>query len=86
VNVVLVQNAGGGMHVALSELVDPLNDGVCVSRWPTDRSKDGTNIAAIVTVFGAALFSGGAGASPTPGVGAATPAAAAAAPAGAPAS
>lgn len=45
------------MQIAVSEYVDPLNDGMCVTRWPAEKAKDTTNILCTVTVFGVALYS-----------------------------
>lgn len=46
------------MQIAVGEYVDPLNDGICVVKWPSEKAKDTTNIACTVTVFGIALYSG----------------------------
>ncbi len=54
-----MQNTGAGMHSAVSEFVDGVNDGFGVVRWPAgDKggSKDACNIIAVVTVFGFATF------------------------------
>lgn len=56
VHVVVVQNTGAGVHVATSEWCDDVSDGSAVVKWPTDRTKDTGNCAAIVTIFAAAFF------------------------------
>lgn len=55
VNCLILQNTGAALQVALSEFVDPLNDGVCIARWPSDKAKDTTNIMAACTIIGLAL-------------------------------
>lgn len=56
VNAVLMQSTGAGVNAALSEFCDGAVDGTCVTRWPQEKNKDKTNIAACVTVIGAACF------------------------------
>jgi hypothetical protein len=56
VNVVLMQSTGAGVNAALAEFCDGAVDGTCVTRWPQEKNKDKTNIAACVTVVGVALF------------------------------
>lgn len=56
VNITMMQNTGAPMQMAVSEFVDPLNDGVCISKWPRDKDKDTTDLLVTVTVVGIALF------------------------------
>ena len=56
VNAVLMQSTGAGVNAAMSEFCDGAVDGTCVTRWPQEKNKDKTNIAACVTVIGAACF------------------------------
>lgn len=56
VNVIIMQNTGAGMHAAISEYCDGVNDGVCVVKWPSEKNKDSGNCCCIVTVFGVAYF------------------------------
>ena len=56
VNAVLMQSTGAGVNAALSEFCDGAVDGTCVTRWPQEKNKDKTNIAACVTVIGVACF------------------------------
>ena len=57
-NCVLMQNTGAGLHGAVSEFVDGMNDGQGTVRWPSDRIKDPGQYLAVVTVFGVSMLIG----------------------------
>ena len=57
-NCILMQNTGAGLHAALGEHLDGMNDGAGTVRWPSDKVKEPTNIFAVVTVCGLSLLVG----------------------------
>lgn len=54
-NCVIAQNTGAPLQVALSEWVNPLEDGVVVVKWPSDKGGETSNVACCVTICGIAL-------------------------------
>ena len=57
-NCILMQNTGAGLHAALGEFLDGMNDGAGTVRWPSDKVKEPTNIYCVVTVCGLSLLVG----------------------------
>ena len=55
-NCVIAQNTGAPLQVALSEWVNPLEDGVVVVKWPADaKGGESSNVACCVTIVGISL-------------------------------
>uniref|UniRef100_A0A7S1CA55 Dynein light chain n=1 Tax=Bicosoecida sp. CB-2014 TaxID=1486930 RepID=A0A7S1CA55_9STRA len=52
VTCVIMQNTGAGMHTEHSGFCDAVNDGMCVVKWPAEKSKDQNTMYCIVTVYG----------------------------------
>lgn len=52
VTCVIMQNTGAGMHTEHSGFCDTVSDGLCVVKWPQEKSKDQNTMYCICTVYG----------------------------------